>query len=107
MFSLPAPVPQDLLCLSCMDLLCDAVMLPCCAASLCYVCARQEIDGGVCPLCGDLGIQEDDLIPYRLVRDKVCPDTNSFFLANISCCKHSFELAELITKIWNQLNKKK
>ena len=77
MFSLPTPVAQDLLCLSCMDLLCDAVMLPCSAVILCHLCARQEIDRGVCPLCGDLAIQEDDLIPYRLVQYKVCPDTDS------------------------------
>ena len=66
-------VPEDLTCSSCTDLLCEAVMLPCCAASLCDTCAKVDMEhsGGECPLCGERGLEGDDLIPYRLVRDKV------------------------------------
>jgi len=47
--------------------------MPCCAGSACDVCARNSIgerDGNKCPICGEVA-KTEDLIPYRLIRDKV------------------------------------
>jgi len=68
-----ALVPTELLCPICKDLLKDAVMMPCCAGSACDECARNGIidsEGSRCPVCGDVANPEE-LIPYRLFRDKV------------------------------------
>ena len=66
-------VPAELLCPICGELLSDAVMMPCCAGSACDDCARTgiiESEGSRCPVCGDTANPEE-LIPYRLFRDKV------------------------------------
>jgi len=66
-------VPTELLCPICSDLLKDAVMMPCCAGSACDECARNGIidsEGSRCPVCTDVANPEE-LIPYRLFRDKV------------------------------------
>jgi len=66
-------VPNELLCPICKDLLKDAVMMPCCAGSACDECARNGIidsEGSRCPVCTDVANPEE-LIPYRLFRDKV------------------------------------
>lgn len=66
-------VPTELLCPICKDLLKDAVMMPCCAGSACDECARNGIidsEGSRCPVCADVANPEE-LIPYRLFRDKV------------------------------------
>ena len=65
-------IPAELQCPICRELLVEAVMMPCCAGSACDSCARKGIqDGGnKCPVCKELATSED-LIPYRLIRDKV------------------------------------
>ena len=47
-------------------------MMPCCAGSACDECARKGIEneGGKCTVCGEVANPEE-LIPYRLFRDKV------------------------------------
>ena len=47
-------------------------MLPCCAASLCDKCAKKRIkeENGKCHMCKD-AVDSENLIPYRLLRDKV------------------------------------
>ena len=69
-------VPEELLCPICKELLCDAVMMPCCAGSACDDCARNgiiESEGSKCPVCGDVANPEE-LIPYRMYREKVSMD---------------------------------
>ena len=68
-------VPDELLCPICKELLTDAVMMPCCAGSACDDCARTgivESEGSKCPVCGDVANPEE-LIPYRMYREKVSP----------------------------------
>jgi len=48
-----------------------AVMLPCCAGACCEACAQSGITCfGNCPLCQD-AVEMEDLIPYRMLRDKI------------------------------------
>ena len=66
-------VPSELKCSICASLIVDAVMMPCCAGVACDVCARSSIlvrDAGKCPMCKE-GTCTDELIPYRLLREKV------------------------------------
>ena len=66
-------IPADLICPICKELLKDAVMMPCCAGSACDECGRNGIidsEGSRCPVCGEQANPEE-LIPYRLFRDKV------------------------------------
>jgi len=46
--------------------------MPCCAGSACDSCARKGVQNGgnKCPVCKEVATAED-LIPYRLIRDKV------------------------------------
>ena len=74
-----ANIPSELLCPICHDLLKDAVMMPCCAGSACDECGRNgilESEGNKCPVCGEAANPEE-LIPYRLFRDKVDKFRNS------------------------------
>ena len=63
--------PAEFLCTVCKDVVSLAVMMPCCAGSACEECAKNNIDiYGSCPLC--LAHSKcEDLIPYRMLRDKV------------------------------------
>ena len=71
--SVKMTIPEELLCSICKELLCDAVMMPCCAMIVCYSCACDKIiesEDRKCPLCGEetnLG----DLIPSQMFRRKV------------------------------------
>ena len=74
---LQVDIPSELLCPICHELLTDAVMMPCCAGSACDECARNEIienEGGKCTVCGEVANPEE-LIPYRLFREKVSSQT--------------------------------
>ena len=70
----PPAIPDELRCPLCEWLLEDAVMLPCCAVSVCERCARRQLakSGGKCPLkdCGASDTSEEDLIPNRRLRSK-------------------------------------
>ncbi|TRY75679.1 hypothetical protein TCAL_14606 [Tigriopus californicus] len=64
--------PEELVCVLCHFLLEDAVMLPCCASSVCEICARERIAGTKCPMqdCESTEADPGDLIPNRRLRAK-------------------------------------
>ena len=63
--------PAEFLCLVCKDVVRLAVMMPCCAGACCQDCAKNNINiYGSCPLCLAHSHCED-LIPYRMLREKV------------------------------------
>ena len=63
--------PAELLCLVCKEVVRLAVMMPCCAGACCQDCAKNNINiYGSCPLCLAHSHCED-LIPYRMLREKV------------------------------------
>ena len=63
--------PAEFLCLVCKEVVSQAVMMPCCAGSCCQDCAKNNINiFGSCPLCLAHSHCED-LIPYRMLREKV------------------------------------
>ena len=69
--------PAELVCLVCQDLVSLAVMMPCCAGACCQDCARNNINiYGSCPLCLAHSHCED-LIPYRMLRQKVAQYSKS------------------------------
>lgn len=68
------PVPDELLCLICHDLLSDAVVIPCCANSYCDDCIRTTLldsDEHVCPTCGQSDVSPDALIANKFLRQAV------------------------------------
>eukprot|EP00088_Acartia_fossae_P044309 TRINITY_DN4699_c0_g1_i11.p1 TRINITY_DN4699_c0_g1~~TRINITY_DN4699_c0_g1_i11.p1 ORF type:complete len:400 (-),score=62.29 TRINITY_DN4699_c0_g1_i11:188-1387(-) len=67
-------IPDELTCKVCKEILTDAVMMPCCGEVACDECARDGIinsDKANCPICQEAGVSPEDMIPYRLVREKV------------------------------------
>ena len=63
--------PTELVCLVCKEVMRLAVMMPCCAGASCQDCAKNNINiYGSCPLCLAHSHTED-LIPYRMLREKV------------------------------------
>ncbi|XP_038136279.1 E3 ubiquitin-protein ligase RBBP6-like isoform X1 [Cyprinodon tularosa] len=68
------PLPDELLCLICRDLLCDAVVIPCCANSYCDDCIRTsllESENHLCPTCGQSDVSPDTLIANKFLRQAV------------------------------------
>jgi len=64
-------VPAEFLCSVCKEVVSLAVMMPCCAGATCQACAKNNINiYGSCPLCLAHSNTED-LIPYRMLRDKI------------------------------------
>merc|ERR1719206_1161363 len=46
--------------------------MPCCAGSACDCCARKGLSNvSKCPVCEEEVVTAEDLIPYRLLRDRV------------------------------------
>lgn len=69
-------IPEELQCSICQDLLCDAVLIPCCGSCFCDECVRQALldsDHHECPVCHELDQTPDKLIPNRFLRNKVRP----------------------------------
>eukprot|EP00941_MAST-03F_sp_MAST-3F-sp1_P004072 g4072.t1 len=71
-------IPTDMKCGICSNLLSEAVLLPCCCASVCDGCARNALmtsdnDTGVysCPLCSSQNISPDMLMPNEELRREV------------------------------------
>uniref|UniRef100_A0A3B3VMB2 RB binding protein 6, ubiquitin ligase n=1 Tax=Poecilia latipinna TaxID=48699 RepID=A0A3B3VMB2_9TELE len=65
------PIPDELLCLICHDLLSDAVVIPCCGNSYCDDCIRTallESETHVCPTCGQSDVSPDTLIANKFLR---------------------------------------
>ncbi|XP_054892034.1 E3 ubiquitin-protein ligase RBBP6 isoform X2 [Poeciliopsis prolifica] len=68
------PIPDELLCLICHDLLSDAVVIPCCGNSYCDDCIRTallESETHVCPTCGQSDVSPDTLIANKFLRQAV------------------------------------
>ncbi|MEQ2313929.1 hypothetical protein AMECASPLE_006912 [Ameca splendens] len=68
------PIPDELLCLICRDLLSDAVVIPCCGNSYCDDCIRTtllESEDHLCPTCGQSDVSPDTLIANKFLRQAV------------------------------------
>ncbi|KAK1877260.1 E3 ubiquitin-protein ligase RBBP6 [Dissostichus eleginoides] len=68
------PVPEELLCLICHDLLSDAVVIPCCGNSYCDDCIRSALldsEDHVCPTCSQSDVSPDNLIANKFLRQAV------------------------------------
>ncbi|XP_029998007.1 E3 ubiquitin-protein ligase RBBP6 isoform X2 [Sphaeramia orbicularis] len=68
------PVPDELVCLICRDLLNDAVVIPCCGNSYCDDCIRSALldsEEHVCPTCNQLEVSPDTLIANKFLRQAV------------------------------------
>ncbi|KAM8844303.1 E3 ubiquitin-protein ligase RBBP6 isoform 2-T2 [Spinachia spinachia] len=68
------PVPEELLCGICHDLMSDAVVIPCCGNSYCDDCIRSALldsEDHVCPTCGQLNVSPDTLIANKYLRQTV------------------------------------
>ncbi|XP_041812681.1 E3 ubiquitin-protein ligase RBBP6 isoform X2 [Chelmon rostratus] len=68
------PVPDELLCLICRDLLSDAVLIPCCGNSYCDDCIRTTLldsEDHVCPTCNQSDVSPDTLIANKFLRQAV------------------------------------
>uniref|UniRef100_A0A6Q2WZ19 RBBP6 ligase n=1 Tax=Esox lucius TaxID=8010 RepID=A0A6Q2WZ19_ESOLU len=68
------PIPDELLCLLCKDLMADAVVIPCCGNSYCDDCIRTsllESEEHVCPTCSQSDVSPDALIANKFLRQGV------------------------------------
>ncbi|XP_029364033.1 E3 ubiquitin-protein ligase RBBP6 isoform X2 [Echeneis naucrates] len=68
------PIPDELLCLICHDLLSDAVVIPCCGNSYCDDCIRTTLldsEEHVCPTCSQSNVSPDTLIANKFLRQAV------------------------------------
>ncbi|MBN3310572.1 RBBP6 ligase, partial [Amia calva] len=65
------PVPAELLCLLCNDLLVDAVVIQCCGTNYCDECIMTcliDSDEHECPTCHKLGVSPDSLEANQFLR---------------------------------------
>ncbi|CAM9170174.1 unnamed protein product [Bubo scandiacus] len=65
------PIPDELLCLICKDIMTDAVDIACCGNSYCDECIRTALlESGehTCPTCHQTGVSPDALIANKLLR---------------------------------------
>ncbi|XP_072298720.1 uncharacterized protein [Eucyclogobius newberryi] len=68
------PIPDELMCLICKDLLDDAVVIPCCGNSYCDDCIRSALldsEDHVCPTCDQSDVSPDALIANKFLRQAV------------------------------------
>ncbi|XP_077970078.1 uncharacterized protein LOC120331661 [Styela clava] len=68
------PVPDELICLLCKEIMHDAVVIPCCGNSYCDECIRNallESDDHECPTCHRKNISPDSLIANKFLRQAV------------------------------------
>ncbi|XP_077395747.1 E3 ubiquitin-protein ligase RBBP6 isoform X3 [Festucalex cinctus] len=68
------PVPEELQCLICHDLLVDSVVIPCCGNSYCDDCIRTALldsEGHICPTCNQSDVSPDTLIANKFLRQAV------------------------------------
>ncbi|KAM6319073.1 E3 ubiquitin-protein ligase RBBP6-like [Podargus strigoides] len=75
-FSMPSgdPVPDELLCLICRELMTDAAVTPCCGRSYCGECIRTallESEEHTCPVCHQTDVSPDALEANELLRQAV------------------------------------
>uniref|UniRef100_S4RYW6 Retinoblastoma binding protein 6 n=1 Tax=Petromyzon marinus TaxID=7757 RepID=S4RYW6_PETMA len=65
------PIPDELLCLLCKDLMVDAVVIPCCGNSYCDDCVRTVLldsEDHTCPTCHQSDVSPDALIANKVLR---------------------------------------
>ncbi|XP_019723930.1 E3 ubiquitin-protein ligase RBBP6-like isoform X2 [Hippocampus comes] len=68
------PVPEELQCLICRDLLVDSVVIPCCGNSYCDDCIRTTLldsEEHICPTCHQSDVSPDTLIANKFLRQAV------------------------------------
>ncbi|XP_052614261.1 E3 ubiquitin-protein ligase RBBP6-like [Peromyscus californicus insignis] len=68
------PVPEELLCLICKDIMVDAAIIPCCGNSYCDECIRTallESDEHRCPTCRQNDVSPDALTANQCLRQAV------------------------------------
>ncbi|XP_037073981.1 E3 ubiquitin-protein ligase RBBP6-like [Pollicipes pollicipes] len=68
------PVPDDLRCTLCRDLIREAVTSPCCGENFCDECLRTalvESENSECPSCHQPDVSPDNIIPNRFIRKRV------------------------------------
>ncbi|XP_056677020.1 E3 ubiquitin-protein ligase RBBP6-like [Monodelphis domestica] len=68
------PIPNELLCLICKDIVTDAAVIPCCGNSYCDECIRTallESDEHTCPTCHKNDVSPDALIANKCLRQAV------------------------------------
>ncbi|CAO2588209.1 E3 ubiquitin-protein ligase RBBP6 [Lemmus lemmus] len=71
------PIPDELLCLICKEIMTDAAIIPCCGNSYCDECIRTallESEENTCPSC-----HQDDVSPDTLVANKFLRQTINNF----------------------------
>uniref|UniRef100_A0A663F2I3 Uncharacterized protein n=1 Tax=Aquila chrysaetos chrysaetos TaxID=223781 RepID=A0A663F2I3_AQUCH len=62
------PVPDELLCLMCKDLMTDAAVIPCCGNSCCIRTALLESEEHTCPTWHQTDVSPDALIANKCLR---------------------------------------
>ncbi|XP_075620846.1 E3 ubiquitin-protein ligase RBBP6-like [Balearica regulorum gibbericeps] len=68
------PIPDELLCLICKDIVTDAAVIPCCGNSYCDECIRTallESEEHTCPTCHQTDVSPDALIANKSLRKAV------------------------------------
>ncbi|XP_061222110.1 E3 ubiquitin-protein ligase RBBP6-like [Neopsephotus bourkii] len=68
------PIPDELLCLICKDIMTDAAILPCCRSSYCDECIRTallESEEFTCPACHQTDVSPDALVANQSLRQAV------------------------------------
>ncbi|KAM6367545.1 E3 ubiquitin-protein ligase RBBP6-like [Alca torda] len=68
------PVPDELLCLICKEIMTDAAVIPCCGNSYCDECIRTallESEEHTCPTCHQTDVSPDALIANKFLRKAV------------------------------------
>ncbi|KAM9227969.1 LOW QUALITY PROTEIN: E3 ubiquitin-protein ligase RBBP6-like [Leptosomus discolor] len=68
------PIPEELLCVICKDIMTDAAVIPCCGNSYCDECIRTallESEEHTCPTCHQTDVSPDALVANKLLRQAV------------------------------------
>ncbi|XP_042645041.1 E3 ubiquitin-protein ligase RBBP6-like [Tyto alba] len=68
------PLPEEMLCLICRDIMTDAAVIPCCGNSYCDECIRTallESEEHTCPACHQTDVSPDSLIANKCLRQAV------------------------------------
>ncbi|NXJ58035.1 RBBP6 ligase, partial [Spizaetus tyrannus] len=65
------PIPDEILCLICKEIMTDAAIIPCCGNSYCDECIRTallESEEHRCPKCHQTGVSPDALVANKCLR---------------------------------------
>ncbi|XP_074875445.1 E3 ubiquitin-protein ligase RBBP6-like [Buteo buteo] len=68
------PIPEEILCLICKEIMTDAAIIPCCGNSYCDECIRTallESEEHRCPECHQTGVSPDALVANKCLRRAV------------------------------------